>query len=367
MLALILANLRRRTTRTGLTAAGIAVGVASVVALLALSTGLNRTAGQLLHLGRGDLGLFQRDAGDPTTSVLSVSLIPRLRAEPYITAASPLQFAIGAVARAPSAIVFGIDPKSFVGRRLVFSAGRGPAPGHPAVGDVLASQLHLAPGAPIRLGHREFHVSGIYHSGTSFQDQGVITTLADAQQLAGRSPQEVTTIAIRVAPQVPLAAAQRRLMNAFPGLQAIATPDEALRAGANSQLISKAVVLIVVLALIIGALAVANTMLAAVLERRRELALLATIGWSGRQLAGLVLGEAIAVSVIGTLLGLLLGYLASGFLPAALGLQSFISAQFTAWTFGRAVLVGLVIGLVGAIYPVWRVSRSWSAVTLAQA
>jgi hypothetical protein len=39
-----------------------------------------------------------------------------------------------------------------------------------------------------------------------------------------------------------------------------------------------------VLALIIGALAVANTMLAA-LERRRELALLTAFGWSGSQLA----------------------------------------------------------------------------------
>ena len=61
--------------------------------------------------------------------------------------------------------------------------------------------------------------------------------------------------------------------------------------------------LIVALALIIGALTVANTMLAAVLERRRELALLSTIGWSGSQLAALVLGEAVAVSVLGTAAG----------------------------------------------------------------
>jgi putative ABC transport system permease protein len=156
------------------------------------------------------------------------------------------------------------------------------------------------------------------------------------------------------------------LTRAFPGLQAISTPDEALRAGANSQLISKAVVLIVVLALIIGALAVANTMLAAVLERRRELALLATIGWSPGQLAGLVLGEAVAVSVIGTGVGLLLGYLASGLLPGALGLQSFISSDLTAWTLGRAMLIGVLIGLLGAAFPVWRVRRTWSAAGLAQ-
>ena len=65
MLGLIKANVFRRSARTALTAAGIAVGVAAIVALLALSAGLNNTAGQLVHLGRADLGLFQRDAGDP--------------------------------------------------------------------------------------------------------------------------------------------------------------------------------------------------------------------------------------------------------------------------------------------------------------
>lgn len=367
MLALILANVRRRTARTGLTAAGIAVGVASVVALLALSAGLTRTAGQLIHLGRADLGLFQRDAGDPTTSVLPLSLLGRLRHEPYVAAATPLQLADGAIDRAPSAVAFGLVPGSFVARRLVFTSGRGPGAGQAAVGDALASELHVRVGGSVELRQRAFRVSGIFHSGTAFQDQGVVTSLADAQHLAGRGPQEVTTVAVRLVPQVSTAAAQRRLTRAFPGLQAISTPDEALRAGANSQLISKAVVLIVVLALIIGALAVANTMLAAVLERQRELALLATIGWSPSQLAGLVLGEAVAVSVIGTGLGLLLGYLGSGLLPGALGLQSFISSDLTAWTLGRAMLIGILIGLLGAVFPVWRVRRTWSAARLAQA
>jgi ABC-type antimicrobial peptide transport system permease subunit len=80
----------------------------------------------------------------------------------------------------------------------------------------------------------------------------------------------------------------------------------------------------------------------------------------------LVLGESIAVSLIGTAAGLLLGLLASGLLPEALGLQAFISPSVTAWVLGRAALVGLVIGLVGAIYPIWRVIRTWSAVSLAQ-
>src|SRR5205807_7806278 len=141
----------------------------------------------------------------------------------------------------------------------------------------------------------------------------------------------VTTFAVKIAPQTTVAKVTHELTRAFPNLNLIANPGEAVRAGANTIVISKAVVLIVVLALIIGALAVANMMLAAVLERRRELALLTTIGWSAGQLGVLVLGEALAVSIIGTAAGLLLGLVAAGLLPGALGLASFISADITAW------------------------------------
>jgi putative ABC transport system permease protein len=365
MFSLIVANVRRRRTRTALTAAGIAVGVAAVMALLALSAGLNRTAGELVHLGKADMGLFQADAGDPTTSVLPLSILRRVRAEPFVSQATPLQLVTGAVKASPSSLVIGLDMRGFAGRQLVYTSGHGPSRGHVVVGDALAGELHLHPGSTIRLGNRNFPVVGIYHTGLTYEDLGVITLLSDAQALAGRAPNEVTTIGVRLNPTTSVASAKQKLTRALPGVAAISDPGEAVRAGANSELISKAVVLIVVLALIIGALAVANTMLAAVLERRRELALLSTIGWSAGQLSALVLGEALAVSAIGTVLGLLLGLLAADLLPGALGLGAFITSDVTAWGLGRAALIGMIIGVTGAAYPIWRVARSWSAIALA--
>lgn len=365
MFGLIVANVRRRVARTALTAAGVSVGVAAVVALLALSAGLDQTAGQLVHLGRADLGLFQQDAADPTASVLPLSLLQRVRAQRVVAKATPIQLVVNAVSRAPSAIVFGQEPGSFATGMAVLEAGRQAGSGELQIGDVLAAQLHVTVGDRLRVGGRLLPVVGIYHTGITLEDEGAITTLSEAQVLAGRSPDEVTTIAVRLISRVAPAAGAQALQRALPGVAAIADPGEALRAGVNNVLISKAVLLIVVLALIIGALAVANTMLAAVLERRRELALLATIGWSASQLGRLVLGEAVAVSVIGTGVGLLLGFLASGLLPGALGLSAFISPSLTAWVLGRGALVGMTIGVLGAVYPVWRVIRSFSVVALA--
>jgi putative ABC transport system permease protein len=366
MFSLIVANVRRRVARTALTAAGIAVGVAAVVALLSLSTGLDNTAGQLVHLGRADLGLFQADAGDPTSSVLPLSLMPRLLKTPEVVGATPMQLVISAVPRDPSAVVFGAQPNGFVVQRLVYTAGNAPSSGHIAVGDQLASQLHLHVGELFKLnGGHKFIVSGIYNSGIAFEDQGAITTLREGQILANRTAGEATTIAVKIAPTVSVDKAKKELLKTFPGVEAISDTDEAIRAGANTELISKAVLLIVVLALIIGTLAVANTMIAAILERRRELALLSTIGWSGSQLGSLVLGEAVAVSMIGTGFGLALGTLFAGALPPALGLGNFITPDQTAWGLGRACLIGVAIGVLGAVYPIWRVTRTSSAHSLA--
>ena len=357
MVALIAANVRRRKGRTALTAAGIAVGVATVVALLALSDGLNRTAGQLVHLGRADLGLFQRGASDPTSSVLPLSLLGPVSAQPGVRQVAPIQLVAGAVSGAPGAIVLGIEPGGFVSRLLVFTSGRSFSPGAAALGSLLARQLHVHHGSAVRLNGHRFRVAGIFHSGITEEDSGVLTTLHDAQAIAGRTSDEVTTFAVRLEPQVSAQRGVRELTRAFPNLLAISEPSEAVRAGANNQLIANAVLLIVALALIIGALAVANTMLAAVLERRRELALLATLGWSPQQLGLLVLGEAVTVSLLGTAGGLLLGIGASKLLPAALGLSAFISPELTAWGFGRAVLIGVTIGLIGAAYPIWQTTR----------
>ncbi len=365
VLALVYANLRRRIARTLLTAAGVAVGVAAVVALLALSAGLNNTAAQFVHLGKADLGLFQRDAGDPTSSVLPLSLLPRVRAQPEVAQATPIQLVVGAVHGQPGAIVLGVEPHGFAARQLVVTAGHGIARGQVLVGDLLAGQLHVRPGSTLRLGRRTMPVGGIYHTGLSYEDSGAVLDLRDAQLLANRTPGEVTTFAVKLRPQTSTSAGEHQLARAFPGLTAIGDPGEAVRAGANTVLISKAVLLVVVLALIIGGLAVANAMLAALLERRRELALLATIGWSARQLGGLVLSESLAISLVGTGVGVLLGLAAGKLLPGALGLGGFISPDLTAWAIGRAALIGIAIGTLGAIYPIWRVTRMRSAVALA--
>jgi putative ABC transport system permease protein len=360
-----LAAIRHRPGRTLLTALGTALGIATIVALLAVSDGAQRSAGQLVSLGASDLGLFQRDATDPTTSILSTGLIRQLDQTPGIAAATPLLLLVQDVKQSPSTVVFGAEP-GFETGRLVFSAGHLFRDRRQAViGDGLAQQLHLRLGSTLTVSKHRLTVVGIYHIGISFEDTGAFIPLATAQSISAR-PGETTTIAVHLDSATKPAAAEKTINKRFPGLTIIADAQEAVRAGVNGLLVSKAALVIAVLSLVIGGIGVINTMLMSVLERRAEFALLSAVGWSPMQVARKVLLEGVATTVIGAAFGLLLGVLGAQLLVDILTVQAYVSPHVTAWALGRALLVGVLIGVLGGLYPAWRASRVSPAHVLAQ-
>lgn len=358
MLTIIATNLLRRSTRTGLTALGIAVGVATIVALLSFTQGLKQTAAGFVHLGGSALGIFQANVSEPTTSLLPDSIVARMERLPEVERATPLLLMVEAVRGQPSAITFGAEPDGFFTQSLVLLAGSRPPAGSPdaLVGARLAEQLHLHVGSPITIDGTRLPVAGIYSSGILFEDDGAVLPLHEAQRLAGREG-EATDIVVRLAPGVTPARAAKAISRAFPGTQAITDPQQALRAGANGTLISKAILVIVVIALIVGAISVANTMALSIMERQGEIGLLSTVGWSPLRVASMVMGEGVAVSALGAGLGLFLGVIGGSLLVHALGVSSYVSPVVTAWGLGRGLLVGIAIGVLGGIYPSWRVTR----------
>ncbi len=358
MLAIITTNLLRSRARTVFTAGGVAVGVATIVALLSFTQGLRDTADEFIHLGGSELGIFQANVSDPTASILPASIVGRIAAQPDVAAATPLLLMIEAVESTPSAVVFGADPGGFFTHNLVIVAGERARSGgrEILIGDRLAEQLHLAPGGMLVVKGQTYRVAGVYHSGVLFEDSGAVLALAQAQQLSGRAGEE-TDVVVQLAPGAHASAAGTAIEHSFPGTQVISDPQQALRAGANGTLISNAILVIVVIALIVGAISVANTMAMSIMERQGELALLSTVGWSPTRVASLIFGEGIAVSMLGAALGLLIGVIGGGLLVHALGVSAYVSPSVTAWGLGRALLVGVAIGVLGGIYPAWRVTR----------
>ena len=358
MLGLIATNLVRRKARTAATVAGIALGVGVIVAFLSVGSGLKRAAGELVHLGRADLGVFQSGVADPTASSLPLSMAARLERLPEVKSATPLLLLINGIRKSPGTVVFGAEPSGFFAKRLVMSAGRRDLGAKTVlVGDALAAELGLRPGSPLTVKGKRLRVAGIYHTGIFYEDGGAVLDLPVAEKLRGPRTSTVpaaTTIPVEISPTTTESDAERAVRRGFSGVTIIGTNDDPSRIGANGELVQKAVDIIAALALIVGGLGVTNTLAMAVIERERELALLSAVGWRRRRVALLVMSEGVATSVIGAGIGLLLGIVGAGALNRALGVSVVVSPHVTLWTIGQALLIGIAIGVLGGLYPAWR-------------
>jgi putative ABC transport system permease protein len=342
--ALIWSNLLRRAARTLFTAVGVGLGVALIVALLATIGGVHRTAGDLMRVGRADFGLFQADVSDFPRSLLPGSLADKVARDPGVAAVAKVKLLV-----VGGMLVFGLDPQEFAYRRLVVVDGvRAPvmAGNH--------SGKHLGEG--VRLGGRSFTVEGIYHSGDRFEDLGIVLPLRVVEALAQR-PGEITSIGVTVKLGADAKAVARRLEARYPGMAAITEPGQAIKVDTSTRLIVSTGWVVSLLALIVGGIAVTNTMAMSVFERTREIGILRAVGWSSARVGSMIVSESLCICLLALGVGCGLGVLAAQLFVGRSSLSGFISPTYTTSTFAWGLAYALGVGLVGALYPAWRAVR----------
>src|SRR5205807_6482097 len=164
-------------------------------------------------------------------------------------------------------LVVGRGRGGFPERRLVVAAG---GRGELLVGDRAARRLSVGPGDRVEVGKRSFRVSGVYHSGNSFEDGGLVLPLCLVERLSGH-PGEATTMAVAVSPGRRPADVAAELRRRFPGLAAVTDPGQAVKVDTSSRLVLETGWIVSILALVVGGIGVTNTMAMAVLERIREI------------------------------------------------------------------------------------------------
>ncbi len=353
---LVWKNLLRRRGRTALTSAGVAIGVGLIVALLSIAAGVHRTANDLIHVGRADFGLFQRDVSDLTRSLLPQTLEQQIASRPGIAQTASIYLWVGKVEGRSSFLVFGLDPNEFPYRRLVIVQGSRGTADEALIGDHTASSLRLGPGDVLHAGNRRLRIAGIYHSGDRFEDQGAVLPLPTVQKLAGH-PHEVTTIGVIVSLDANVKHVADQIEHDFPGLAAVTEPGQAVKVDTSSRLIISTGWIFSLLALIVGGIGVTNTMAMSVLERVREIGILRAVGWRTRRIAAMIVSEALAIGLLSLGLGLLLGYAGAELFTSRGDLSTLVEPDFTAGVFAWGLAFSLGVGVIGAIYPAWRAAR----------
>ena len=360
---MIIKNLLRRKSRTFLTVLGIAIGVATIVALGVMANLLQNGYSSMMAGSKSDLLLTQPDAFSLASSAIDEQVGLQLASMPEVAQVSGMIQGVVQTAENPFFFVFGYPADSYLLEHYQVVEGTGLADsaktrlrGKPLLmGLAAAEALSKEPGDSLRLGSSLYRIVGIYQTGDAFEDRGVIIRLDDAQLQFDRS-NKVSLFYIQLKDPTLRSQLEKRAARLFPDLALSSTETYADRESMVGVLRAY-MVGIAGLAIILGAVGMMNAQLMAVFERTREIGVLRAVGWSSTRVLIMILGESFLVSLAGGVLGVGLGLLALRGLGLLSPLLENMVSQVNLSHITRAVIVVVPVGLVGGAYPAWRASR----------
>jgi putative ABC transport system permease protein len=167
-------------------------------------------------------------------------------------------------------------------------------------------------------------------------------------------PGIVTLVFVRDKPGVSASTVAQRIQYDLPELTTIQTASQFGRADSTLVYLQAAVNGTTVIAILIGAVIIGDTMLLSLFERIHEFGLLRSIGWTRRRVVSLLLGESLLLAVLGAAAGIALSFAVAAILTRLPALRGILHPNFTESAFERALFTALVMTFIGAIYPTAR-------------
>ncbi|PLX78727.1 MAG: ABC transporter permease [Desulfuromonas sp.] len=366
-------NLERRKARMAFLIVGLMVGVATVVALLSLTSAMsadiqhkmeNYGANILLTPKSNDLSLSYGGISLGGVSVdtreLNQDDLPKIETIPNsrnISAVAPK--VLGAVeVNGAQVLIMGVDEKVEFHLKRWWSIAGEPigAPDQLVAGSLVAAKLQLHPSDNVEISGETFVVSGILTETGSQDDNLLLAPLATAQRLLGKEGKVSFVEVAALCADCPVDDMVRQISSVLPDVkvnaiqQVVKTRMHALGEFRNFSLAVSLVVLFV------GSLVVFVTMMGSVNERCHEIGIFRALGFRKHHVVRLILTEAGIVSIIAGAAGFVFGTMAAkGVLPLLVE-----NAHGVVWNFvlgGGSVLLAILLGALAAIYPALHASK----------
>jgi putative ABC transport system permease protein len=356
-----LKNLLRRPLRAGLTLLGVAAGIGAFTALVGFSRSFEQEWLKIYENSGTDLAVVQQ--AFLNTSV-DQGIGDKLRAMPEVASAEPILLNLVDLTPEVNALVYGWPANTFELEPLNIIQGRPFHNDAPEVmlGEVLAETMGKKAGEVMTIQGAEFHVVGVFRGGSALQMGAAILPLDQLQRLTDMQG-KVSAFHVRVRrpsgaspSHAEIAAARAAIEKALPGLKAVPAEDRAR---------SNQVVILArstawgtsLIALVIAALGIANTMAMSVFERTKEIGVFRALGWKKSRILKLILMESAALGLIGGCLGIAGGWATLRVLAALPATATFVTAVVPLAHCIQSLCIAVVIGLLAGLAPAWRASR----------
>ena len=353
--SLVLSNLAHRPARTAVSVAGIAIGVLLVVFTVGLAHGLLRERGkreanigaQIMVRPSGMIGL----SGAQTFSIPVADALEIARVE-GVRAAIPIgQNLDKSDSGLGSRLIEGIRFDEYAALNgLTIKEGRGLKDGQEVIVDsAWAQERQVAVGATIEIYERPFQLVGIYEPPGGGRIKIPLATMQDQVGNKDRC-NTILVAAIDPAKQEEVAA---RIKEKFPDDQIILTRELPELYMSSVPVFNIFLNVVVGVAATISTLVILLAMYTTVTERTRQIGILKSLGMSKRSIAWVIEQEAIFVSVLGVFVGVLLTLVVRFFVMHSTTLVVDVEVKWIA----ISLVVGLIGGSIGALYPALRAAR----------
>jgi putative ABC transport system permease protein len=387
--------LRVNRMRSALTMLGIVIGVAAVVAMVAIGAGAQaRIANEIRSLGANLMIILP---GTVTSGGVRLGTGTQPRLTRYDAAAIqkevPGVVAAGPVVRGAAQVVYqnanwstviqGVTPEYFIAREWNVVAGRSilrddveragavALVGRSVIENLFGSESPL--GKNIRVKNAPFRVVGVLErkgqsSTGQDQDDTVILPLTSAEQkVLGASqavPGAVGAVLVKMEEGADMSEGEREIRELLrqrhriqPGQDDdfwLRNLSEVLAAQeASSRILALLLAAIASVSLLVGGIGIMNIMLVSVTERTREIGLRRAVGARSRDILVQFLVEALTLSVFGGALGVMVGVAVSVTIAWLAGWQTVIELSAVALAVGFSAGVGIFFGY----YPARKAAR----------
>jgi putative ABC transport system permease protein len=375
LLSLAVKNLQRRRGRTLLTIAGVAIAVAILFSLLSFSAGYeHQLTKEMDGLGFHLLAVPKGCPYEATTLILHGGVIPkyltgddltRARTVVGVEVATPMLLQQVVKDGTPH-IVYGIEPEEMLrlkpawkvnGRFFTADESR-----VMVIGSELASRENLVPGSTLPFGpdQEPFTIVGVLEPTGTEDDNFHFLPLTEAQRVFNKEGL-ITTIAIRVTDvkQIPSVAKD---LETIPDIQTVTMAQVTgtimnLVGTARSLLLS-----VIVVAVVISAAGITNTLLMSVNERTREIGMMKAIGASGFHIGVLLITETLIITTLGGVIGIIMSLAGAGLIEGFVrGIIPYAPSgafvSFDPVLAGTCLLFSAGLGLACGLYPAWKSAR----------
>jgi putative ABC transport system permease protein len=358
-ITLIAKNVLNRPVRTTLTTLGLAIAIAAVIILVGISWNFEKSFLTIFQTKGIDLVVAHAGSSNQLSSSLDVKMGDRLRQIEGVAEVSPSL--VDTVAfedkNLASVLVDGWVPGGLLFRGIRVTDGRALQSGDKKavmLGRVLAMTLGKKAGDPLQVAGEPFQVVGVYESDSWFENGAMIMPLETLQTMMGREGQ-VTGFLIRAkaSDASSIAALRRRIESTIAGVAATPARDH-VQSDTQIRLSRAMAWATAAVALILGSVGMLNTMLMSIFERTREIGILRAVGWRRRRVLALVLGESLAIALIGTLLGTILAVIGLRVLTMAPTARGFINPNLPPEVLLLALAMGIGLSVLGGLYPAAR-------------